>query len=122
VSRSLLPVRDASYRSGLITSRAPLHLESERLYPVDPLPEHDASILFVERASAIEPGFRPTAAVGEICRRLDGLPLAIELAAARVVLLEPDELLARLGRRLPLLTSRSRNVPERQRTLHATIE
>jgi predicted ATPase len=86
------------------------------------LPEHDAAMLFVERASAIAPGFRPTAAVGEICRRLDGLPLAIELAAARVALLEPDELLARLGRRLPLLASRSRNAPARQRTPRATIE
>jgi predicted ATPase len=95
----------------LITSREPLHLDSERRYSVEPLPEHDAAMLFVERASAIAPGFRPTAAVGEICRRLDGLPLAIELAAARVALLEPDELPARLGRRLPLLTSRSRNAP-----------
>ena len=106
----------------LITSRAPLHLDPERRYPVEPLPEHEAAILFVARASAIAPEFRPTAAVGEICRRLDGLPLAIELAAAHVALLEPDELLARLGRRLPLLTSRSRNAPARQRTLHATIE
>jgi len=106
----------------LITSREPLHLDSERRYPVEPLPEHDAAILFLERASAIAPGFRPTAAVGEICRRLDGLPLAIELAAARVALLEPDELLARLGRRLSLLTSRSRSAPARQRTLHATIQ
>jgi predicted ATPase len=100
----------------LITSREPLHLDSDRRYSGEPLPEHDAAMLFVERASAIAPGFRPTAAVGEICRRLDGLPLAIELAAARVALLEPDELLARLGRRLPLLTSRSRNAPARQRT------
>jgi predicted ATPase/class 3 adenylate cyclase len=106
----------------LITSRESLHLDSERRYPVEPLPEHDAATLFIERASAIVPGFHPTAAVGEICRRLDGLPLAIELAAARVALLEPDELLARLERRLPLLTSRSRAAPARQRTLHATIE
>jgi predicted ATPase len=106
----------------LITSRARLHLDSERCYPVGPLPEHDAVTLFIERVSAIAPGFRPTAAVGEICRRLDGLPLAIELAAARVGLLEPDELLARLERRLPLLTTRSRSAPARQRTLRATIE
>jgi predicted ATPase/class 3 adenylate cyclase len=106
----------------LVTSREPLHLDSERRYPVEPLPEPDAAILFIERASAIDPEFRPTATVGEICRRLDGLPLAIELAAARVALLELDELLVRLERRLPLLTSRSRDAPTRQRTLHATIE
>jgi len=106
----------------LITSRAPLHLDSEWRYPVEPLPEHDAATLFIERATAIAPGFHPTAVVGEICRRLDGLPLAIELAAARIALLEPDELLARLERRLPLLTSRSHDVPTRQRTLRATIE
>ena len=106
----------------LITSRAPLHVDSERRYPVEPLPEHDAATLFIERASAIARGFPPTAVVGEICRRLDGLPLAIELAAARVALLEPDELLARLDRRLPLLATRSRDAPARQRTLRATIE
>ncbi len=106
----------------LITSRAPLHLDFERLYPVEPLPEHDAATLFIERAQAIAPWFCPTAAVGEICRRLDGLPLAIELAAARVTLLQADELLARLDRRLPLLTTRSRDAPDRQRTLRATIE
>src|SRR5262249_43126647 len=106
----------------LITSRAPLHLDSEWRSPVEPLPEHDAATLFIERATAIAPGFHPTAVVGEICRRLDGLPLAIELAAARIALLEPDELLARLERRLPLLPSRAHDVPTRQRTLPATIE
>jgi predicted ATPase len=106
----------------LITSRAPLHLDLEHLYPVEPLPEHDAATLFIERAQAIAPWFCPTEVVGKICRRLDGLPLAIELAAARVTLLQPDELLARLERRLPLLTTRSRDAPDRQRTLRATIE
>jgi predicted ATPase/class 3 adenylate cyclase len=106
----------------LVTSREPLQLEPEQRYPVEPLPQDDAAVLFVERARAVVPGFRPAAAVGEICRRLDGLPLAIELAAARVALLDPDELLARLDRRLPLLASRSRAVPARQRTLRATIE
>jgi hypothetical protein len=71
---------------------------------------------------AVDTGFRPTAAVGEICRRLDGLPLAIELAAARVALLEPDQLLIRLDRRLSLLASRLRDAPPRQQTLRATIE
>ncbi|MBA2741683.1 MAG: adenylate/guanylate cyclase domain-containing protein [Actinobacteria bacterium] len=106
----------------LVTSREPLHVESEQRYPVEPLPDNDAAVLFVERASAVAPGLRPTAAVGEICQRLDGLPLAIELAAARVALLDPDELLVRLDRRLPLLASRSRDAPARQRTLRATIE
>jgi predicted ATPase/class 3 adenylate cyclase len=106
----------------LVTSREPLHIESEQRYPLEPLPDDDAEVLFVQRAQAVAPTFQPTAAVGEICRRLDGLPLAIELAAARVALLEPEELLARLESRLPLLASRSRDVPARQRTLHATIE
>jgi predicted ATPase len=106
----------------LVTSREPLHVESEQRYPVEPLPDDDAAVLFVQRASAVAPGFRPSAAVSEICRRLDGLPLAIELAAARVALLDPDELLVRLDRRLPLLASRSRDAPARQRTLRATIE
>jgi predicted ATPase/class 3 adenylate cyclase len=106
----------------LVTSREPLDIESEQRYPVEPLPEEDAELLFVQRAQAVSPAFRPAPAVGEICRRLDGLPLAIELAAARVVLLEPDALLARLERRLPMLTSRSRDAPARQQTLHATIE
>ncbi|MDQ3671947.1 MAG: adenylate/guanylate cyclase domain-containing protein [Actinomycetota bacterium] len=106
----------------LVTSREPLHVESEQRYPVEPLPEDDAAVLFVERARAVAPGFRPAAAVQEICRRLDGLPLAIELAAARVALLDPQELLVRLDRRLPLLASRSRDAPARQRTLRATIE
>ncbi|HEV2130281.1 MAG TPA: adenylate/guanylate cyclase domain-containing protein, partial [Longimicrobiaceae bacterium] len=74
----------------LVTSREPLHIESEQRYPVEPLPERDATTLFMERARAVAPGFQPTPVVAEICRRLDGLPLAIELAAARVALLEPE--------------------------------
>ena len=106
----------------VVTSREPLHLESEQRYAVEPLPVDDAATLFVERARAVAPAFRQTPEVAEICRRLDGLPLAIELAAARVALLDPDELLARLERRLPLLASRSRAAPARQRTLRAAIE
>ena len=68
------------------------------------------------------PDFEPTPSVPEICKRLDGLPLAIELAAARVALLGTDELLARLERALPLLSTRSRDAPARQQTLRATIE
>ena len=95
----------------LVTSREPLHVESERRYPVEPLRDADAETLFVERASAVTPTFRSTPTVGEICRRLDGLPLAIELAAARLALLSPQELLARLDRRLPLLAGPSRDAP-----------
>jgi predicted ATPase/class 3 adenylate cyclase len=106
----------------LVTSREPLQIESEQRYPVEPLPDTDAVALFAERAAAVEHGFEVSEAVGEICRRLDGLPLAIELAAARVALLSADDLLQRLDQRLPLLASRSRDAPERQRTLRATIE
>ena len=106
----------------LVTSREPLLVEGEQRYPVEPMPEDDAAVLFVERARGVRPGFEPTPAVVEICRRLDGLPLALELAAARVALLEPDALLARLRERLPLLASGSRDAPARQRTLRATIE
>jgi predicted ATPase len=104
-----------------VTSREPLQLDAEHRYPVEPLPERDAAALFTQRAQSVMPGFASTNAVADICRRLDGLPLAIELAAARVSLLDPDELLARLDRRLPLLTSQSRDAPARQRTLRSAI-
>ncbi len=106
----------------IVTSREPLLLDAERRYPVEPLPIDDAAVLFVERARAIIPDFEPTPSVPEICKRLDGLPLAIELAAARVALLGTTELLVRLERALPLLSSRSRDAPARQQTLRATIE
>jgi predicted ATPase len=106
----------------LATSREPLRLTVEQQYPVPPLPDADAVALFHERARAIRPDFTANGAVTEICRRLDGLPLAIELAAARVKLLAPDALLERLEQRLPLLTGGARDLPERQRTLRATIE
>jgi predicted ATPase/class 3 adenylate cyclase len=102
----------------LVTSRAAFRLSGEREYEVAPLPDHDAVTLFRERALQAE----PREAVEEICRRLDGLPLAIELAAARTRLLTPEQLLDRLERRLPLLTGGRRDAPERQRTLRATIE
>jgi hypothetical protein len=85
----------------LATSREPLRIAGEREYAVDPLAERDAVALFTSRAAQAE----PASAVGEICRRLDCLPLAVELAAARTTLLAPDELLARLDRRLPLSPS-----------------
>jgi predicted ATPase len=106
----------------LVTSREPLRIGGEHRYAVDPLEQTDAVALFVERARDVEAGFEHDGAVAEICRRLDGLPLAVELAAARVGFLEPDELLARLDRALPLLTGGRRDAPDRQRTLRATIE
>jgi predicted ATPase/class 3 adenylate cyclase len=102
----------------LLTTRAPLRIAAEREYAVDPLPEADAVALFRARAFVSD----PEEAVHEICRRLDGLPLAIELAAARTRVLAPDRLLERLGRALPVLTGGPRDAPERQRTLRATIE
>jgi predicted ATPase len=107
----------------LATSREPLGIAGEREFPLRPLAEAPAVELFRQRAEAVLPGF--TADYGrlaEICRRLDSLPLAIELAAARVKVLPPGELLARLDRRLPMLTGTRRDLPERQRTLRATIE
>ena len=105
----------------LVTSREPLHVAPEQCYAIEPLRLDEAEVLFDVRARAVRPSFQPTPEVREICERLDGLPLAIELAAARVTLLAPAELLARLEQRLPLLASRSRDAPERQRTLRATI-
>jgi predicted ATPase len=102
----------------LATSRAPLRIAGEREYAVDPLPESEAVELFRQRATTTE----PIEAVHEICRRLDGLPLAIELAAARTRLLPPDRLLERLDSRLSLLSGGQRDAPERQQTLRATIE
>jgi predicted ATPase/DNA-binding SARP family transcriptional activator len=105
----------------MTTTREPLNLTIEQQYPVQPLPEEDAVALFSQRAGAVRPGFAANDAVVEICRRLDGLPLAIELAAARVKVLPPDALLARLEQRLPLLTRGARDLPDRQRTLRAAI-
>ena len=115
-------LRECPNLNVLVTSRAALRLAGEHEYHVEPLPETDAIKLFTERARAIVPSFEPDQSVVEICRRLDRLPLAIELAAARVRVLSPPDLLARLGQRLPLLTGGPRDAPERQRTLRATIE
>ena len=106
----------------LVTSREPLHVAPEQTYPVEPLGLGDAVVLFSARARSVQPGFQATPEVSEICDRLDRLPLAVELAAARVAILEPPELLRRLEQRLPLLASRARDVPDRQQTLRATIE
>ncbi len=106
----------------LATSRAPLRVSGEHEYPLGPLAPADSVTLFCERARSIGRDIPPNETVAEICRRLDGLPLAIELAAARTKLLALDTLLDRLGQALPLLTGGGRDAPERQRTLRATIE
>jgi predicted ATPase/class 3 adenylate cyclase len=106
----------------LATSRAPLRISGETEYPLDPLKPVDAVALFVERARALGRDIEPDATIEAICTRLDSLPLAIELAAARTRLLPPATLLTRLERALPLLTDGARDAPERQRTLRATIE
>ena len=106
----------------LATSRAPLRLEGEREYPLDPLPRDEAVELLTQRARGVRPDFEPDDAAFEICARLDGLPLALELAASRLRSLTSSALLERLEQRLPLLTAGRRDAPERQRTLRATIE
>jgi predicted ATPase/class 3 adenylate cyclase len=105
----------------LATSREPLHVRGEHVYVVPPLAEAEAVLLFVERASSEEGQVNGHSVVPEICRRLDCLPLAVELAAARSSVLSPARLLERLDARLPLLTGGARDLPERQRTLRATI-
>ncbi|MDQ1696059.1 MAG: hypothetical protein QOJ03_1412 [Frankiaceae bacterium] len=106
----------------VVTSRTPLHVAGEHIVPVSPLPAAGAAELFATRSAAVT-GERPHDSddriVAEICRRLDGLPLAIELAAARSRLLSPEELLDRLD--LDLLTVRQAGVPERQRTMRALV-
>jgi predicted ATPase len=123
----------------LVTSRAVLHIRAEHEFPVPPLalpdlthlPESEALLqyaavaLFLERAKAVKPDFQLTPAntrtIAEICVRLDGLPLAIELAAARIKLLPPQALLTRLGHRLQVLTSGARDASARQQTLRNTL-
>jgi predicted ATPase len=105
----------------LATSREPLLLAAEQEYPVPPFAEQEAVGFFLGRARAARPGFSSYEGVREICQRLDHLPLALELAAARVKALSPPHILERLDQRLPLLTGGPRDAPERQRTLRATI-
>jgi predicted ATPase len=124
----------------LVTSRARLRIGAEHAFPVPPLAlpdprslpaldalsQYEAVALFLERSRAVAPGFAVTEenapAIAELCVRLDGLPLAIELAAARVKLLPPQALLARLGQRLDLLHGGARDRPERQQTLRTTLD
>jgi predicted ATPase/class 3 adenylate cyclase len=129
----------APLRTVLATSRAALHVYGELEYPVPPLgvpgprdrpdveglAHYESVALFVERAMAVRPSFRLTAAdapaIADICVRLDGLPLAIELAAARIKLLSPQAILARLENRLALLSGGAQDLPARQRTLRGAI-
>ncbi|MBT2445512.1 AAA family ATPase [Streptomyces sp. ISL-43] len=109
----------------LATSREPLGVPGETIRPVEPLPPAPAHRLFADRAASARPGFTPDedpAAVAEICARLDGLPLAIELAAARLRLLAPRQIANRLDDRFSLLTSGSRTVLPRQQTLRAVVD
>ena len=122
----------------LVTSRAVLRVYGENEYPVEPLhvpastddarelARSEAVVLFLDRAASAQPGFclddANAVTIAQICERLDGLPLAIELAASRIKLLSPAELLAQLGRRLPILTGGAKDLPERQRTLRGAIE
>jgi len=117
-------VSEAPGVKAICSSRAALRLSGEHEYAVPELVSEDAVALFAERAKAINHEFRLNGdmqVVAEICRRLDGLPLAIELAAARTKVLSPQALLDRLDRRLPLLTGGARDLPDRQRTLRDTI-
>lgn len=124
----------------MVTSRIVLRIYGEHEFSVSPLPVPDAGVplspgrlldypsisLFVQRAAAVKPDFRLNVqnvqAVVELCRRLDGLPLAIELAAARIKVLPPGGLLSRIANRLDVLTGGARDLPERQRTLRRTID
>jgi predicted ATPase/class 3 adenylate cyclase len=106
----------------LATSRAPLRINGEQQYEVPPLPRSDAAELFKQRARRVTPEFVPDEYVPEICRRLDGLPLALELAAARVKLLTTNQILDRLGRSIDIIGGGARDLPSRQQTLRATIE
>jgi predicted ATPase/DNA-binding winged helix-turn-helix (wHTH) protein len=124
----------------LVTSRAPLRVYGEHEFPIRPLALPDSTelqsfealtsnpavVLFAQRAAAVKPDFKlepgNAAIIGEICQRVDGLPLAIELAAARIKMLPPARLLARLESRLGLLTTGARDLPERQQTLRNAID
>ena len=139
VVRALL--EEAPRLKVLVTSRAALHVSGEQRYPVpslgvpDPkdlpdqltaLSQYESVALFIERAAAVRPDFAITnlnaPAVAEICVRLDGLPLAIELAAARIAILTPQAILERLGGNLDLLAGGARDLPDRQRTLRGAID
>ncbi|QXE37847.1 NACHT domain-containing protein [Streptomyces sp. GMY02] len=109
----------------LATGRRPLRIDGELVFALAPMPEPDAVLLFTDRAAAGSPGFRPTrareAAVRELCRRLDGIPLAVELAAGRLHALSVEQILDRMGDRFRVLTEGRRGAPARHRTLRTAI-
>lgn len=122
----LVPLLECAPRlSVLVTSRVVLHLSGEQVFSVAPLPVESARELFCARARGSDPAFSPShdddEAIAKICTRVDGLPLAVELAAARMRTLDPSELLERLEPALPLLSSGPRDLTDRQRTMTATI-
>jgi predicted ATPase/DNA-binding SARP family transcriptional activator len=106
----------------LATSREPLSVTGETLCPLTPLKDDQAVDLFTDRARAVRPGFTSDESTRDICRALDGLPLAIELAAARIRSLTPAQLRERLGDRIGLLDKGTRAAPQRHRTLRAVID
>lgn len=131
-------LRECPMLTCLVTSRVLLHLSGELEYPLEPLTipppgktdnhwaQYESVQLFVERCQSFKPDFQLTddiaPVIGEICRQLDGIPLAIELAAARVRGMTPQQVLQRLSRRFDLLASSQRDLPERQRTLRSAID
>jgi predicted ATPase len=115
---ALLTVTDTTL---LVTSRERLQLQGEQVYPVPTLTDEDGIALFLARARALDPRFEASESIGELCFRLDYLPLALELGAARTTLFSPDQLLERISHRLDLLKG-GRDADPRQSTLRATIE
>jgi predicted ATPase/class 3 adenylate cyclase len=118
---AIATLRDLGGPKLVVTSRERLQLTGEHVYPVPQLAPPEGLDLFAARATAIDPGFESTGEVEELCSRLDNLPLAIELAAARTAVLQPAQILERLGSRLDLLKG-ARDADPRQQTLRATIE
>jgi predicted ATPase/class 3 adenylate cyclase len=121
VAHEIARLRDLAGPTILITSRERLQLQGEHVYAVPTLGDDDGAELFMTRARALEPAVQTSPAVAELCLRLDNLPLALELAAARTVVFSPEQLLERLSQRLDLLRA-GRDADPRQQTLRATIE
>jgi predicted ATPase/class 3 adenylate cyclase len=120
IAAELAALSSADGPTFLVTSRERLQLQGEHVYPVPTLDDADGVALFTARARALDPAFRADAGISELCARLDRLPLAIELAAARTMLFSVEQLLERLGQRLDLLKG-GRDADPRQQTLRATI-
>ena len=119
VATDIARLREAGGPKLLVTSRERLQLQGEHAWAVPSLDDHDGPALFTARARALRPAFRETPAIAELCARLDNLPLALELAAARVPIFSPEQLLERLGKGVDL--KGGRDADPRQQTLDATI-